>query len=222
MAFTQASLDFLIENRLNDSRDWFKEHRNEFDTLVMGPMAELFMELTPDMLSIDPEFMCIPKMGKSISRLWRDTRFTQETGVFRDNMWFMFQREKYHGWPGFWFEVSPVGCNWGLGWYYTPPETMQNIREKVINDDKAWKKADLAFRKQSAFTMQGAKYKRSPYADYPDKKRVWLDQKTIALSSPMEFDIMFSDSLADRLREDFLAVKDVYKFLIENSVRVEW
>ncbi len=222
MPFTQASLDFLMENRLNDSREWFKEHRADFDRLVLDPLAALFTALTPDMLEIDPEFMCIPKMGKSLSRPWRDTRYTKDTGVFRENMWFMFQREKYRGWPGFWFEISPVGCSWGLGWYYTPPETMKNIRERVIADDKLWKKADLAYRRQSAFIMQGEKYRRSPYADYPEAKRVWLDQKHIALMCQTESDIMFSPSLEERLRADFKSIADIYKFLVENSVRVEW
>ena len=44
------------------------------------------------MLEIDPAIMCLPKVGKSISRIWRDTRRGPELPIFRDVMWLTFLR----------------------------------------------------------------------------------------------------------------------------------
>ena len=54
MPFTDDTLEFLVRNRLTDSRPWFHEHREEYEKLVVEPMAELVTALTPAMLEIDP------------------------------------------------------------------------------------------------------------------------------------------------------------------------
>lgn len=74
MPFTDETLEFLVRNKLMDSRVWFHEHRAEYERLVVEPLAELVEALSPAMAEIDPAIMCIPKVGKSISRIWRDTR----------------------------------------------------------------------------------------------------------------------------------------------------
>ena len=50
-------------------RPWFHEHREEYEKLVVEPMAELVTALTPAMLEIDPAIMCIPKVGKHLAHL---------------------------------------------------------------------------------------------------------------------------------------------------------
>ena len=47
MPFTDDTLEFLVRNRLTDSRPWFHEHREEYEKLVVEPMAELVTALTP-------------------------------------------------------------------------------------------------------------------------------------------------------------------------------
>ena len=36
MPFSPQTLDFLVENRLHDSRDWFKEHKEDYKKLVIA------------------------------------------------------------------------------------------------------------------------------------------------------------------------------------------
>ena len=35
--FSQKTLDFLFENRLHDSREWFAQHKKEYQELVIQP-----------------------------------------------------------------------------------------------------------------------------------------------------------------------------------------
>lgn len=221
MPFTDRTLSFLFENKMMDSRQWFKEHRSEYEEFVLNPMAELFVKLTPAMLEIDPEFTCIPQAGKSISRLWRDTRFMKDKSIYRDYIWLNFLREKYAGLPGYYFSVSPMGADWGCGWYWTGTETMENIRSRVLANDPEWLAADEAYRSQSSFVISGEKYKRSPYADKPENQRTWLDQRNISFVTPNNPDIMFSDELPDRLIADFKSIAPIYKFLVSSTVRRE-
>ena len=107
MPFSQKSLDFLFENRLHDSKEWFLEHKNEYETLVKAPLVELSAALGPVMLELDPQLTTDPAVGKTISRIRRDTRFTHDKSLYRDNMWIVYKRGKMYGRevPGLYFEV---------------------------------------------------------------------------------------------------------------------
>ena len=222
MPFTERSMSFLLENRLMDSREWFKEHRDEYEENIVEPMAELFEALTPAMLIIDPEFICIPKPGKSIARLWRDTRMAGEKSIFREYIWFDFIREKYRGWPSYWFALSPSGCQWGCGWYYTSTATMKAIRQHVLEEDDLYKAAEEAYCRQKHLLIAGEKYKKSPYTQYPDSQRRWLEQRTIFLESRETVEGLFSPKLADRVRRDFKAVAPVYRLFRDSAVLWEY
>ena len=52
MPFTDDTLEFLVRNRLTDSRPWFHEHREEYEKLVVEPMAELVTALTGGLLGM--------------------------------------------------------------------------------------------------------------------------------------------------------------------------
>ena len=97
MPFSEATLDFMALNRVMNSREWFHEHRDEYLSLVVEPIAELVEDMAPEMWKIDPSLIIIPKVGKSISRIWRDTRRGPELPIYRDVMWITLLRAKYEG-----------------------------------------------------------------------------------------------------------------------------
>lgn len=223
MPFTERTLTFLMENRLMDSREWFKEHRAEFNEHILDPMSDLLNEIAPAMLEIDPQFMIIPQMGKSISRIWRDTRFLKDKSIFRDNIWFMLLQEKYSGLPSYYFSVSPRGCDWGCGWYQTGNDTVNVIRERILADNPQFTEALEAYNSQNAFTLEGDLYKKTRHPDQPEELRNWLDRKSYSLiSRERGTDILFSPDLGAKLIEDFKAIAPVYRFFRDSTVRYEY
>ena len=214
MPFTDDTLEFLVRNRLTDSRPWFHEHREEYEKLVVEPMAELVTALTPAMLEIDPAIMCIPKVGKSISRIWRDTRRGPELPIFRDVMWLTFLRAKQQELPGFWFEFSPRALRWGCGWYQTSPEVMGAARELILSGDQHWLRAREAAGNRR-FVLENERYTRTRHPDSPAEERMWLDQKSLCLTHNEEgISLLYSPELAERVAEDFRAAAPVYDFFM--------
>ncbi|MEA4894939.1 MAG: DUF2461 domain-containing protein [Oscillospiraceae bacterium] len=223
MPLSEKTVDFLFENRVVDSKVWFNEHRSEYESLVLEPMRELVTLLRPAMLSIDPLLICEPKVGRSISRIYRDTRFSRDKSTFRDVMWCVFIRDKklYDGLPGFWFEFSPRGFRYGCGYYQASADSMEAIRSLILNDDSSFKAAQVAFKKQSVFYMEDTKYKRSRYPDQPEDKREWLDQKSLCfIADSTDSDMLFSDGLADKLARDFTLLVPMYEFMMNAEARV--
>lgn len=223
MPFSNDSINFLFENRVMDSRPWFAEHREDYERLVLEPLRELVTALTPTMLSIDPLFICEPKVDRSISRIYRDTRFSHDKSIFRDLMWCVFIRDRkiYNGLPGFWFEFSPKGFRYGCGYYQASAETMEAMRAMILADEKTYKAALKAFKKQSVFMLGDYKYKRSRYPEQPEEKRDWLDRRSIDfLAESDDFELLFSDTLAEKLASDFKLLIPMYDFMMAAEARV--
>ena len=223
MPFSDKTIDFLFENRVVDNKTWFLEHRSEYESLVLEPLRELVTALTPAMLSIDPLLICDPKVGRSISRIYRDTRFSHDKSIFRDVMWCVFIRDKklYGGLPGFWFEFSPKGFRYGCGYYQASSEVMDAMRKMIINDEKSYEAAKKAFEQQSVFYLEDTKYKRSHFPEQPEDKREWLDQRSLCFTADSEdFDLLYSDTLAEKLAHDFKLLVPMYDFMMSAESRV--
>ena len=216
MPFSWSTIEFLVENRLQDSREWYKENKERYSKVVLEPLIELVELLTPGMLKIDSQFITEPRVDRTISRIYRDTRFSKDKMLYRDNMWIVFMREKklYEGLPAFYFDLTPKGFSYGMGYYQASTASMDAIRRLIIGEAPLFKKADKAFRNQKVFEMEGDSYKKSRHPDMPEHLRQWLDKKSISLNHHNDnVDLMFSNKLADELLAGFRLLAPIYDFL---------
>lgn len=217
MPFTQKTLDFLLENRIKDDKSWYEEHKSEYIEFVLNPLKELVIALTPTINDIDDLLICEPKIG-TISRIYRDTRFSLDKSLFRDVQWVGFIRNKgaYYGYPGFFFEFSPAGFRYGVGYYTASTASMNSIRKLILNEDKLFKKALKLYESQNLFALEGELYKKSHYPDKPERLKNWLDRKNIDLiHNSTDFKALFSENLADTLIDGFNLLRPCYHFLLK-------
>lgn len=216
MPFTKETLDFLVENRLRNDRPWYNAHKDRFAEVVLQPFQELVVALAPTMRALDPLLDLTPKVDKTISRVYRDTRFTHDKSLFRDVMWIAFRRPRQAGpWesPVYWFELSPKGMAWGCGTYKAPTDFLSVMRARILADDPLFLRARRMIEQQDAFSLDGERYKRSKYPDLPESMKYWLDRKSVGLSTTSrDFELAFSNKLADRLAADFRMLHPMYQF----------
>ena len=218
MAFTAKTLDFLFMNKLHNDKIWFIEHRDEYEENVLSPLRALVNEITPGMLSIDPQMICEPKVNKSISRIFRDTRYSNDKSIFRDVMWCHFSRDKklYDAVPSYFYEFSPRRIRSGCGYYCMTGEAMDNVRQLVLAGGPLFEAANDVVDKSRKFTLIDSKYKRSKFPDKPEKMKQWLDQKEICvLAETTDFEAFFSEKLAGKIIKDFKKLAPVYELLLK-------
>ena len=209
MSITKETLDFMVENRIQNSRIWFQEHRQEYIEHVKAPLTELAERLEPCIRSIDPELITNP--SRVVSRINRDTRFTKDKSLYRDVMWVAFTRDKkVHESPcGFVMEFSPMGFRYGCGYWQAPPKVMEALREMVLENDPVFRKAQQAYEGQQHFVLEGDCYKRSRY---PENMRLWLDRKNMDfMHNSKDFKLLFSEELAQVLAEGFQQLIPMYQ-----------
>lgn len=215
--FSQKTIDFLVENRLRNDKEWYSEHKNEYNEYVLQPLKELCIALSPNISSIDDFIVTEPKVDKTISRIYRDTRFSNNKLLYRDEMWLSFKRDKqyYPHYPEFYIVATPKTLFYGCGYYATLPETMNSIRKLILDNDPVFLKALQAYEKLNTFHIDGEKYKKSHYPEQSDKIRDWLDRKNISFTKTCsDFSILFSEELPQIIAEDFRQTESIYNFFL--------
>lgn len=220
--FRPQTLDFLIENRIQNSREWFEAHRPVYNQYVLAPLRELVEALTPTMLEIDPEFTVAPSVNKTISRIYRDTRFSHDKSLYRDVMWITFMRHKkfWEGLPGYYFLFGPDGMEIGVGYYEASPAAMDCFRQMVLHKERAFCRMRAAYRRQKEFAVSGPWYKRTRYPDQPKSARLWLDLRNIDFQKrSTDFDLLFSPRLAEELAGMFRRLKPMYDLICAVEAR---
>ncbi|WP_010248971.1 DUF2461 domain-containing protein [Acetivibrio cellulolyticus] len=212
--FTSEALKFLLENRFNNSKDWYDSHKDIYKQYVYNPFVGLITELAPTMTEIDSQLLTIP--SKLISRVRRDTRFTKDKSLYRDNAWLVFLRDKSQmsSAPCFWFEIGQSGSSYGLGYYGAEASSMANMREMILNSHPKFISALKCYESQNTFVIGGEMYKRSKFPDQPENLKTWLDRKNIYFECVQnDFSLAFSKELPDILKNGFTRLKPIYEFL---------
>ncbi len=221
MPISKETLRFLAENRLHNSREWYQQHKSDYQELVLNPLVELSANMAPAMLEIDPHFVTEPKVDRTISRIYRDTRFSHDKSLYREVMWVCFMRSKKEdgSLPGFVFEFSPQGFRYGCGYYEAPPKVMEAMRRLILENNPAFIHAKKAAEEQTVFQMEGNFYKRSKFPDAPEDLRNWLDRRNIDfMCNSTDANLLFSEDLHQTLTCGFGLLKPVYAFLCKAAL----
>ena len=215
--FSQKTFDFLFQNRLINSREWFLEHKAEYQNYVLQPLTDLSVLLAPTVSAIDDLIITEPKVDRTISRIYRDTRFSKDKLLYREEMWLSFRRNKkaYPNYPEFFFVITPGEFLYGSGYYSASPEVMDTIRELILKKDPMFLKALKVYEKQTGFIMEGDLYKRTKYPEQPENIRTWLDRKCICfMYKSSDFSQLFSDGLPDKIIKAYKEMAPLYNFFI--------
>ena len=209
--FTAKTLDFLAENCMRDDKAWFKENKKAYEEYVAAPMKDIADRLYGYISKLDSG---IDKVH--ISRIYRDTRFLHGRSYYRENMWVSFGRTKelYQSLPAFYFDISANGAEYGCGFYSAPTEYMVNMREMIMPDSPLFGSAVDAL-DGSVFTLYGDKYKKSRCPVDDEVKRDWYDRRNIGITALTDdWELVFSDGLADKIGRDLTEAEPVYRFLM--------
>ena len=88
--FTPRTVEFFIELAENNNRAWFERHRNVFEAHVMSPARAFVTALGERLRAVLPGIIAVPKVNKSIFRIYRDTRFSSDPSPYKTNLGLYF------------------------------------------------------------------------------------------------------------------------------------
>jgi uncharacterized protein (TIGR02453 family) len=214
--FSVQSLQFLTQVRQENSKEWFDAHRADYEASLRAPFQALVAALSTSMLLIDDLFEIRPVIGKTLSRIHRDTRFSHDKTRYRSNMWLTFKRYR-QDWtdaPAYFFELYPDGWRFGLGYYSASRDTMELVRQSIREQPQRF--LVVADCLGTRFELAGERYKRPLIKDQPEELARWYNCKSFAaLANRSDIGTLFSDELVSTLTQGFNQLAPLYHFLMQ-------
>ncbi len=163
--FTKEGMSFLKKLDKNNTRDWFHEHKSDYEDLIRSPALNFIDDMENDITHLSPHFLAIAKkVGGSLMRVHRDVRFSKDKSPYKTNIGIQFRHEMgkdVHA-PGFYVHVEPGECFVGVGIWRPDSSTLGKIRDAIIEKDKNWLAAvnDKKFKRN--FEIGGESLKTGP------------------------------------------------------------
>ena len=213
---TQDTLFLMQLNRFNDSKAFYEENKEKIKANMTVPMRQIAASLSDMMLDIDPFMNTIPT--KMVSRVRRDTRYTHDKHLYRENMWIMFMRPKneWRGYPCMWFEVTQSAYSLGVGLYGSEAGLMQVFRKALRERGDEFLAAAAKCKKAGA-VLSASTYKRMP-PDCPKGLEEFYGCKEMYfIKFSGALDDLGDDRIIKIMRDTYKAYTPMYKFLLSVS-----
>ncbi len=204
--FSPETFDFLWGIRFNNNKEWFLEHKEEYQRFLYQPMKELVAELSPEFLQPDG-------MKLQLSRIYRDMRMHPDT-LYKESLWFTLRhREDY--WlenPCLCFELRPEGARYGFLLLRPKPARMDALRAQMCEKPEAFLSMVHAAEAQSGLKLTGDAYKRPKPCPSAELSPYCSVKNFLALAEKPPCELLFSPKLVSELSRIFRAWLPFYRF----------
>jgi uncharacterized protein (TIGR02453 family) len=190
--FTKSTFTFLDDLAANNDRAWFEANKVRYEELVREPALEFIAAMGPVLEKFAPNFRAMPrKMGGSLMRVFRDTRFSRDKTPYKTNIGIQFRHalgKDVHA-PSFYVHIATDECFFAAGCWHPESDALGRIRDLVAAEPERW----FAVRDQRKFVAQweiaGESLTRPPRgyaADHPAIED--LKRKDFVAVAPLSFD----------------------------------
>lgn len=167
-----SSLDFLNQLKENNNREWFNEHKVEFQKeqeLIEAFADGLLHELNTD------DVIETPSGRKSVYRIYRDTRFSKDKTPYKTHWSGSFRRATKYRRGGYYFHIEQGNSFIGGGFWGPSAQDLKQIREHIAFDATPLREILLSKAFISTFeTLKGEQLKTTPKGFDADHENIDL------------------------------------------------
>lgn len=210
--FPKETPDFLFNLKFCNTIVNEKENLEKYKALISEPLKQLYNELLPIVLDIDPRFETKP--SRCISTPYTDRRFSPSVPLKE----YMYIRFKYadltDNIPGLYFDM---GCDYypcGLRIYKQNVKGMDKIREKILKTPDRFSSA-LKKLSDKGFSVIGDSYKKDKLANMPHcPAKSLYNRKSFYIGKDVKInDNIFSGALAEEINANFTAFTEIIRII---------
>ena len=163
--FTSQTFGFLEALAANNNRDWFQEHKADYEAQVRQPALTFISAMADELPAISPHFLAVPKkVGGSLMRVNRDIRFGKDKRPYKTNVGIQFRHEMgkdVHA-PGFYLHIEANECFAGAGIWRPDAQALGKIRDAIVDNPTAWLAARDDKRFSKHLTLEGESLRTYP------------------------------------------------------------
>lgn len=179
----KTTLDFLKKLAANNDRDWFNEHKDQYEKAKAN--AEAFMDALIAKMNVHDQLET-PSGKKSLFRIYNDVRFSKSKAPYNPRFAGHLKRTKPLLRGGYYIRIRPGESRVACGFMFPNADDLKRIREDIAANHGDWKKL-LKTKSivQNFATMQGEQVKTTPKGFASDDpaiellryKQFWFERK---------------------------------------------
>ncbi len=210
---TSDTFWLLGQNKFNNSKEFYEANKAAINRLAIYPMRQIAQILAEDMMKIDEKMNLIPT--KMVSRIRRDTRFSKNKTLYRENVWIKFMRPKaeWPVYPCFWFEIQPQGYFYGVSCFNANPRYMAFYRKALLERTGSFECAAVSAEAVGA-DFYADYYKKEKEADIPDNLKKYYNVKSMYfMAKATDLSVLKNESIITELKAAYAKLAPMYQFL---------
>ena len=217
--FSHKAIEFLADLRANNEREWFQEHKADYEQWVREPALDFITAFSIPLTKFAPSFVAIPKkVGGSLMRPYRDIRFSRDKTPFKTNVGIQFRHElgkDVHA-PGYYFHFDPDGVFIGAGIWRPDSTAIGKIRSAIAEQPTRWRRVMNNKKFKQKFALSGSTLTRPPRGFQKDHPLIDdLKRKDFIAISNMEHEALTSPTLVTDVANTFRSATPLMKFLCD-------
>ena len=213
IAFTENTLRFLRRLKRNNTRAWFNEHRDEYESHVREPMLAVIERLAVDFPRIAPDLVASPR---SMYRIHRDTRFSPDKTPYKTQVAAAFSHQALpkNESAALYFHLAPDQLWIGGGLYAPQTVQLHRIREHIDADLDSFLTLVESPAIRRIGGVSGSALKRVPRGFPPDHKAAdYLRLKQYLAGETLPPELALSPRFYSSLVRRFSALVPFIRFL---------
>lgn len=231
--FPKECVEFYRALEKNNSTTWFNNHKNDYEQYVLTPSRDYVVAMGEKLRKISPAIHADPRVNKSLFRIYRDVRFSNDKLPLKTNLgiWFWEGEGKRFDYSGYYFHLEPPTIFFAAGIHIFDPHRLKVFRDAVVHEIhgpnliKAIKSVEKA-----GLKINGEHYKKTPRGydkDYKYAKYLLFNglHAYHEIKIPPEF---YNQKLIDFSFGYFKAMAPIHKWLVaitesaEDGARTEF
>jgi uncharacterized protein (TIGR02453 family) len=216
---TPSLFKFLRELKANNDREWFADNKVRYEEDVLNPSLEFVREMQSRVAKLSRYLLAEPKrVGGSIMRIYRDTRFSKDKTPYKTNVGIHFRHaigSDVHA-PGLYVHIEPDACFLAAGIWMPPTDALAAIRQAILDSPSEWKKASQNKKFVARYKLDGQSLKTAPRGIDPHHPAIEdLRRKSFAGVTPLRDKELLQPTAMDTVASVFADAKPIMKFLCD-------
>jgi len=219
--FQKKGLDFLDNIIINNSKEWLDDHREEYEKYIVTPNKAYVEEMGEHLQILVPNIHAIPKVNKSLFRIYRDARF-HKLDPIKERIGLIFWQGATHRMQSasFYMHYDPFEVFVATGIRNFKPPLLATYREYIKNKHKR-KELHLILEalKGKGYDIVEPKYKKFPrgFEDYVDEPYAYLSKfgSMYAYKTYKPDKIFHSEKIIDRNFKVYEDMLDLHQWVYE-------
>ncbi len=217
--FEPSLFEFLNKLRDNNDKVWFNDHKGEYEQYVREPALAFIEEMESWIRMISPHYEAsAKKMGGSLMRVYRDTRFSKDKTPYKTNVGIQFRHElgkDVHA-PGFYVHIAPDECFLGVGTWHPAPEALKAIRDHIVAKPGPYQDAIEHAPFTEFYQMAGDSLSRPPRGYDPDLPLIdEIKRKDFIGLCPLAPEQLYRNDICEHVARMFGRAQPLQRFICE-------